>query len=183
MKFLVPVALAGLAIWLFGSHAKSAVQDATAESPALTAVGDLMKKAASGEPLDGRPAPSTRWVRRMTAACVERERRLTSVPRVTSPPGVARRGRRILAIHRAYARRIASIRAPSAWRPEVLSIQGFNLEQQLILRRVVAAARTGNLGNAMQEAVALRELSGRANAVFLRLGIDRCAFGASGMPL
>ena len=65
----------------------------------------------------------------------------------------------------------------------MLSIQGFNLEQQLILRRVVAAARTGNLGNAMQEAVALRELSGRANAVFLRLGIDRCAFGASGMPL
>src|SRR5687768_2323806 len=143
-----------MAIWLFGSHAKSAVQDATAKSPALTAVGDLMKKAASGEPLDGRPAPSALWVRRMTSACVRRERNLASVPGATSPAGVVSRGKRVLAIHRAYARRTASIRAPSAWRPEVLAIQGFNPEQQPIIRPVVAAARTGNLGSAMQEAVA-----------------------------
>jgi len=172
-----------MTIWLFGSHAKSAVQDATAKSPALTAVGDLMKTAASGKPLDGRPAPSDRWVRRMTAACVERERHLASVPRVASADGVARRGTRILAVHRAYARRIGSIRAPSEWKPEVLSIQGFNREQQTILRRVVAAARSSNLGSAMQEAMALRELAGRANTVFLPLGLDRCAFGVSGMPL
>jgi hypothetical protein len=51
------------------------------------------------------------------------------------------------------------------------------------LARVVAAARSGDLGRATQEAVALRELAGSANTVSMRLRLDRCVFGAAGMPL
>jgi hypothetical protein len=36
---------------------------------------------------------------------------------------------------------------------------------------------------ATRESVALRELAGQANTVFLGLGLEQWAFGSSGMPL
>jgi hypothetical protein len=184
VKFFIPLAIAGVAIWFFGSHAMSSIKERSAESSdRASKVGELLERAASGKPLDGRPAPNAHWVRQMTSACIKRERRLAAVPRVATTSGIADRGAGILAIHRAYAARVSSLRPPPAWEPEIRQIHAFNAQQQGILQRVVAAARSGDLGRASQEAVALRELAGRANVVFLRLGLDRCAFGASGMPL
>jgi hypothetical protein len=184
VKFLIPLLVAGIAIWFFSSKATSML-DESAKSPKadISKVNELLERAASGKPMDGRPVPNARWVRRMTAACDQRERRLAALPHVPTAAGIAARGTRIFAIHRAYAARVSALRAPSAWEPEAQEIRAFNISQQRILARVVAAARSGDLGRATQESVALRELAGRANTVFLRLGLARCAFGGSGMPL
>lgn len=184
MRVLVTLVLAAIAIWFVSSKATSKA-DESAKSPqaSIDNVNDLLERAASGKPLDGRPAPDPRWVRRMTAACDERERRLSALPRTATAAGIAERGGRILAIHRSFATHVAALRAPSAWNPEAQEVHAINVSQQRILGRVVAAARSGDLGRATQEAVKLRELAGRANTVFMRLGLRRCVFGASGMPL
>lgn len=183
MKFFIPLVIAGVAIWFFSSKAMSTDEQSKAPQASIENVNDILEKAASGKPLDGRPVPDARWVRSMNAACEKRERRLDALPRTPTAAGIAERGERILAIHRSFATRVAALRAPSAWKPEAQELRAINGAQQRALARVVAAARSGDLGRATQEAVALRELAGRANTVFMRLGLDRCAFGASGMPL
>ena len=184
MKFFIPLAVAGVAIWFFSSKATSMLNEQS-KSPQASVenVNDILEKATSGKPLDGRPAPGARWVRRMNAACDERERSLNALPRIATAAGIANRGERILAIHRAFSTRVAALRAPAAWKSEAQEVRVINVSQQRALARVVAAARSGDLGRATQEAVRLRELAGRANTVFMRLGLDRCVFGASGMPL
>jgi hypothetical protein len=184
MRLLVLFAAAAIGVSFMSTRADDVFDRGTGSAKdSISNVNELLERAASGKPLDGRPVPDARWVRRMTAACVKRERQLASVPRDATPRGIAERGARILAVYRAYDARVASLKTPDAWRPEVQEIRGFNVEQRLIVRRVVAAARSGNLGSAMQQAVPLRELAGRANIVYLRIGLARCAFGASGMPL
>jgi hypothetical protein len=183
VKFFIPLAIAGVAIWFFSSKATSIDEQSKSPQASIENVNDILEEAASGKPLDGRPAPDGRWVRRMNAACDERERRLDTVPRTATAAGIADRGERILAIHRSFATRVAVLRAPSAWKPEAQELRAINVAQQRALARVVAAARSGDLGRATQEAVALRELAGRANTVFMRLELDRCVVRAFGMPL
>jgi hypothetical protein len=184
MRFVLFLGLAALALAFFSGRAGN-VFDRGGSSPeaSVSKVNDILEKAAAGEPLDGRPAPDGAWVRRMTAACEKRERLLAGLPRATTPGGIADRGTQILAIHATYAARVAALRPPSAYRAEAREIRAFNAAQQRTLRRVVAAGQAGNLGAASRRAVALRELAGRANSLFLRLGLDRCAFGAAGMPV
>jgi hypothetical protein len=183
VKFFIPLAVAGIAIWFFSSKATSINEQSKSPQASVENVNDILEKATSGKPLDGRPAPDANWVKRVNAACDQRERRLSALPRTATATGIALRGERILAIHRSLAERIAALRAPTAWRSEGRKIRAINVSQQRVLARIVAAARSGDLGRATQEAVALRELAGEANTVFMRLGIDRCVFGASGMPL
>jgi len=119
----------------------------------------------------------------MTTACAKRERLLAAVPRQATASGIAARSARILVIHRAYAARVSSVSPPAAYAAEAREIRRFNTSQQRILQRVVTAAQSGDLARSTRESVALRELAGRANTVFLRLGLSQCAFGGSGMPL
>jgi hypothetical protein len=184
MKFVVGLAIAAIAIAYFGHRASTAVHRA-AGSPevSISRASELMRRAASGEPLDGRPAPDAKWVARMTAACSRRERLLSALPHSATATGIAARGTRIVEIYRAYAARVARIRPPAAYGAEGREIRRVNASQVRALGRVVAAARSGDLGRASRQSVALRELAGRANAVFLRLGLSRCAFGSSGVPL
>jgi hypothetical protein len=184
MRFVLMLAAAAVAIAYF-SHKVSTDSHRDGKSPqaSISAVNDLMSRAAAGGPLDGRAAPDRRWVASMIAACEKRERLLARLPRGTSADGIAARGERILAIQRGYAARVAALRPSAAYAAEGREIRGFNASQERILQRVIALARAGDLARATQEAVALRELAGRANAVFLRLGLDRCALGGSGMPL
>jgi hypothetical protein len=51
------------------------------------------------------------------------------------------------------------------------------------LQRVRLAARNGGVSSAAREALALRDLAGRSNVVFVRLGLNGCAMRSSGMPL
>jgi hypothetical protein len=184
MKFVLMLAVAAIAIVFFSARLAN-VFDRAATSPkaSISTVSELLSRAAAGEPLDGRPAPDARWVTRMTAACEKRERLLAALPRPTTAKGIAARGARILAIQRAYAARVSSFRPSAAYAPEARELRRFESSQQRILRRVVAAARAGDLARSYHESVALRELAGRANTVFLGLGLSQCAFGTSGMPL
>jgi hypothetical protein len=184
MRFVLALAIVAIAIVYFGHRAASGFQNG-AKSPeaSISRASELMRRAASGVPLDGRPAPGSTWVARMTAACSQREARLAAVPRSATTAGIAARGRRILAIHRGYSARVAAIRPSTAYRAEAGEIRGFNASQERALERVVAAARAGDLGRATRRSVALRELAGRANAVLLRLGLATCAIGSSSMPL
>jgi hypothetical protein len=183
VKFVLLLACAAIAI-AFAVRSTDIV-DRGAKSPkaSISNVNEILEKAAAGAPPDGRAAPDSRWVARMTAACEKRERLLAALPRPTTPDGITTRGERILAIHRTYDARVSSFRPPAAWAAEVREIHRFNASQLRILQRVVTAARSGNLARASRESFALRELAGRANAVFLRLRLAGCAFGASGMPL
>ena len=184
MKFVLMLVVAAIAIAIFSARLASSF-DREAHSPKvrLSTANELLRRAAAGEPLDGRPAPDQRWVARMTAACAKRERLLVALPRPATLSAIAARGARILAIHRAYAARVSSIHAPAAYTVEARELRGFDNSQQRILRRVVAAAQSGNVARAYRESVALRELAGRANTVLLRLGLSRCVFSASSMPL
>ena len=184
MRFVLALAIVAIAVVYFGHRAASSLQNrASSSNASISRVEELMRRSASGEPLDGRPAPDSAWVGRMTAACTRREALLAAVPPSTTTTDIASRGMRILAIYRRYAARVAAIRPPAAYRAEGREIRGFNVSQERALERIVAAARSGDLGRATRRSVALRELAGRANTVFLRLGLSRCAFGSSGMPL
>ena len=170
-----------LLLVLFGAGALFlAVQGWNGESPAssLREVSKLLDQASN-------PHPKGRWVGDLKAACAQREQRLAKLVRpgaVDSAP-LARYSARVLAVHRAYARRVARVRAPKPYRPDLAQIRRFNATQDQVLLRVTVAARKGDLQGAAQHAMALRELAGRANAVFVRLGLGDCAFRASGMPL
>ena len=181
---LIVVAAIGLA--LFSGRAGRVFERGVNVKPpteSMNNVSELLCRAAAGEPLDGRRPPSRRWVGRMAAACRKRERSLARVSQPATAGGIAARGARILAIHRAYSARVSSLGAPAGYAAEAREIRGLNTSQRRILQRVVRAAHTGDLARAYREAVALRELAGRANTTFLGLGLDQCAFRGSGMPL
>jgi len=187
MRFVFPfIILTALALMFFSRHADSVFQrGGNAKSPteSITNVSEILRRAAAGEPLDGRRSPNRRWVVRMSAACQKRERSLARVSQPTTAGGIAARGARILAIHRIYSARVASLGAPAGYAAEARQIRGFNVSQRRILQRVIGAAQSGDPVRAYREAVALRELAGRANTTFLGLGLDQCAFRGSGMPL
>ena len=187
MKIVFPfIVLTAITLMFFSRHADSVFQrGGNAKSPAdsMTSVSELLRRATAGEPLDGRPPPSRRWVGRMAAACQKRERSLARVSQPTTAGGMAARGARILVIHRAYSARVSALGAPAGYAAEARQIRGFNASQRRILQRVIRAAQRGDLVRAYRKAVALRELAGRANTTFLGLGLDECAFRGSGMPL
>ena len=184
MKFVLILAVAAIAIVFFSARIAS-VFDGGPKSPkaSISTVSELLRRASVGEPLDGRTPPDPRWVKRMSRACAKRERLLVALPRPASADGIAARGMRILAIQRAYAARVSAIRPPAEYLVEARDLHRFDASQQRILERVVAAARSGDLAGSSREAVSLRELAGRANTVFLQLGLAECLFGSSGMPL
>jgi hypothetical protein len=184
VKYVLALGIVAVVVVYFGHRSYASFRHQSNKSAeSISNVNTLLKRATSGKPLDGRPAPDQRWVARMTAACAQRESLLARVPKSGTAAAIAARGRRILAIDRAYAARVRSLRSPIAYKSEVKALRDFNLEQQRIVVRVVAAANAGDLGQATRQSVALRELAGRANTVFLGLGLDRCVFGSSGMPL
>ena len=184
MKFVLGLLIAAVAIGYFSHSAATAFQaDSKKSGTRLTDVSRLLNRAATGKPLDGRQAPDRRWIARMTAACKRREALLAQVPRGGSASAIAERGERILSIYRAYSTRVATIPPAAGYESEARQIRSFNAHQERLLEREVRAARSGDLGLATRESVALRELAGRANAVFLGLRLDRCAFGSSSMPL
>jgi hypothetical protein len=184
VKFVLILAVAALGIVFFsGRLAKGFDHGPKSPQASISTVSELLRRASAGEPLDGRQRPDGRWVKRMTRACAKRERLLAALPRPATVSGIAARGTRILAIQRAYAARVSGFRQPAGYLVEARELRHFNASQQRILERVVAAARAGDLAGSSREAVALRELAGRANTVLLQLGLAQCAFGSSGMPL
>jgi hypothetical protein len=173
MKLLFLVVGAGAAFFLYQSW-----QGSPSPASSIREVGKLLETAS-------KPHPTGRWVDQMNGACAQREQRLAALPRraVLDGHALAAHSARILAIHRVYAKRVARVRAPARFAADLRQIRAFNASQLQVLQRITRAARSNGVGSAASEALALRELAGRANPVYLRLGLDRCAMRASGMPL
>jgi hypothetical protein len=131
------------------------------------------------------PHPKGRWVDQLDGLCAQREEQLAKLtrPAVLDGEGLAAYSARVLAIHRAHARRVARVRAPKPYAADLRQIRAFSAQQLELLRRVTLAARKGGVSSAAREALALRDLAGRSNPVFVRLGLNGCAMRPSGMPL
>jgi len=173
MKVLFLVVGAGAAFFLYHSW-----QGSPSPGSSFREVGKLLETAS-------KPHPTGRWIDQMNGACAQREQRLAALtsPAVLDGRALAAHSARVLVIHRAYAERVRRVRAPARYRADLRQIRAFNARQLQVLQRVTQAARNNGVGSAASEALALRELAGRANPVFLRLGLDRCALRPSGMPL
>jgi hypothetical protein len=141
-------------------------------------VGKLLEKAS-------KPHPKGRWVDQLNGLCAQREQQLAKLkrPPVVDGQALAAYSARVLAIHRAHAERVANVRAPKAYAADLRRLRAFNAQQLELLQRVRLAARSGGVGSAAREALALRELAGRSNPLFVRLGLDGCAMRPSGMPI
>src|SRR5262249_13067303 len=159
MRFVLVLAIVAMTIGYFGHRAASSLQNRAGSSKAsISRVNELMRRAASGEPLDGRPAPDSTWVGRMTAACTRREARRARAPRPPPRAGSAARSRRTFAIYRGYGAGVQGIppRGPSG--PGVQKLRPFNTPKEPALERVVVAAPPGAPGRVPRQSVALREL-------------------------
>jgi hypothetical protein len=141
-------------------------------------VGKLLESAS-------KPHPKGRWVDQLKGVCSQREQQLAKLtrPAVLDRHGLAAYSAPVLAIHRAHAKRVARVRAPKPYTADLRQIRAFNAQQLELLQRVRLAARNGGVSSAAREALALRDLAGRSNPVFVRLGLNGCAMRPSGMPL
>jgi hypothetical protein len=155
MRFVLAIGVVAVALSYFSARAANDLKRKTTSPDAnISQVSELLRRASAGGPLDGRLPPDARWVARMSAACTKRERRLAALSQPMTAGGITARGARILAIHRAYAARFSSLRPPAAYKTEARQVRSFNASQQRILRRVVTAARTGDLARSYREAIA-----------------------------
>jgi hypothetical protein len=176
MKVLLILAVGVLAVLFLTSACEFEVS--TVSGPAqtskkgITDVAGLLEQATrAGDP----PAPGSQAAR-LNAECAKREQRLLRLPRPTLLTDIAPHAQRVLAVLKAHDRRAARLGAP----PQV---RAFNAEQQRGVLRLAAAVRKGNYRAAQAQAMALRELAGRANTELMSLGLTQCVLRASGMPL
>jgi hypothetical protein len=176
MKVLFILAIGVLAFLFFTSACEFQVNtisdSAQSSKKSITEVSDLLDQATRA---GDSPAPGTAGAR-LNTECVKREQRLAKLPRPTRLTELAPHAQRVLAVLKAHRRRAARLGAP----PQVLA---FSAEQERAVLRLAGAARKGNYRAAQAQAIALRELAGRANTELMRLGLDQCVLRASSMPL
>jgi hypothetical protein len=176
MKVLFILAIGVLAFLFFTSacefQASTISDSAQSSKKGITGVSDLLNQATRA---GDSPAPGSAAAR-LNAECDKRERRLATLPRPTSLTDLAPHAQRVLAVLKAHRRRMARLGAP----PQVLA---FSAVQERAVLRLAGAARTGNYRGAQAQAIALRELAGRANTELMKLGLDQCVLRASSMPL
>lgn len=183
MRFLVYLAIAAIVILgVRSTDVFSRVTGAPDPEKSIAQVNDLLERAAADGAVQGQP-PDGRWAAQMKAECARRERRLAALARPTSLTGLAPHAQKVLTIHRAHARRVARLRTPGATADDAREVNRLNAEQLRALQRLARAARAGDFSRATSEGMALRELAGRANTVFLRLGLNQCALRAPGIPV
>jgi hypothetical protein len=171
LRIFLILAFGAVAVLAFTGRLGLDIGGASVPKPqeAVAEVNDMLEKAVeAGEPPKaGTPAA------KLNNQCAARERRLAKLTRPQSLAEVRPHALRVLAILQAHSRRAA---AP----PEVRAL---DLEQQRIIQRLARAAGLGNYRSAQSEAVALRELAGRANATFMRLRLTNCLMRPSAIPL
>lgn len=172
MKVLAILAIGVLAVLFLTSACEFQVNTVSGPANSFGQVADMLDESTrAGEP----PATGTA-ARRLNTECAKRERRLMKLPRPTRLTDLAPHAQRVLAVLRAHSRRAARLGAP-------VEVQAFSAQQELAVARLARAARAGNYRAAQAQALALRELAGRANTELMRLGLTQCVLRASGMPL
>lgn len=170
MKALLVIACGAIAFLAFtgrlGFAAKTSAPDPRAPVEGVSRILEQATRA-------GEPPPAGSAEAKLNNLCALRERKLAALRRPLSQRQVAAHARRVLAILRAHSRRAE----------EPPEVEALDYEHQRIVAELERAAARGDLRGAQRRALALRELAGRANATFLRLGLTQCLLRAPGMPL
>lgn len=171
MKVFVILALGALAMLMLTGRLGFNVGDVSVPKPqeAVGGMNDAFEKTLEA----GQPAKPGTAGARLNNQCAFRERRLAAIGRPRSLTAVRAYALRILAVLQAHSRRAAE---PPEVRP-------LDLEQQRIIQRLALAAGRGDYRTAQAQALALRELAGRANVTFMRLGLTNCVLRGTSMPL
>ena len=172
MKVIVVIALGVLAVLLFTGGLKIGFggdQRTPKPHEAVGGVNAVFEKALSAN----QPARAGTAAGKLNAQCALRERRLARLRRPRSLSGIRAYALRMLGVLQAHSRRAAEP-------PEVAAL---DVEHQRIIQRVARAAGRSDYRTAQAQAMALRELAGRANATFMRLGLTNCVLRATGMPV
>jgi hypothetical protein len=136
---------------------------------AVGGVNDILEKAVEA----GEPAKAGTPAAKLNSQCALRERRLAALRRPRSLTEVRPHALRVLAVLQGHSRRAN----------EPPEVRALDLEQQRIIQRLARAAGLGDYTAAQREAVALRELAGRANVTFMRLRLTHCVMRGTAMPL
>jgi hypothetical protein len=171
LRIFVVLALGALAILMFTGRLGLNVGGASVPKPqvAVDGVNDVFEKAVEA----GQPPEAGTPAARLNDQCALRERRLSALARPRSLAEIRPHALRVLAILQAHSRRAL----------EPPAVRALDLEQQRIIQRLARAAGLGNYRSAQSQAIALRELAGRANVTFMRLRLTQCVMRASAMPL
>jgi len=159
-------------------------QSAAKSEKSIRGVAEMLGQATEKGP-PGQPRAIGQWARQLTMACTMREQRLAALarPSVLDRSALARHADNVLAVHRAYARRVSALRPPAQLDADARQIRRDIAAQERALARIAVALRRPNLQQASQEALVLRQLAGRANALLVRLDLMQCALRPSSMPL
>jgi hypothetical protein len=159
-------------------------ESAAKSEKSIRGVAEMLGQATEKGP-PGQPRATGRWASQLRRACATREQRLAALakPSVLDRSALARHADNVLSIHRAYARRVSSLRSPAELATDARQIQRDIAAQERALAGIAVALRSANLKRASQEALVLRELAGRANALLVRLDLTGCALRPSSMPL
>jgi hypothetical protein len=171
MRALVILVCGAIAVLAFTGRLGFNVGDASVPKPqeAVGGVNDIFEKAAEA----GTPAEPGTSAGNLNAQCALRERRLAGLRRGQSLADVRAHALRVLAVLQAHSRRAS----------EPPEVRALDLEQQRIIQRLALAAGRGDQRAAQAQALALRELAGRANATFFRLRVTECVTRPTAIPL
>jgi hypothetical protein len=173
MKVLVILGLGLLAVLVLGScrFELNGFSGAPVPNPKsdIESVNGILEQATRA----GMPPKAGSLAAKLNNQCAWRERRLQSLRRPRSLTDVAPHAQRILAVLRAHSKRAA----------EPPDVRALDAEQQRLVASLARAARAGNYRAAQSHAMSLRELAGRANVTFMRLGLTQCVMRATAMPL
>lgn len=149
----------------------------------IRGVADVLERAIADAPPVPAGPPAGQWVDSLKAQCVMRERLLGELSRPAGLDGMGTHAYGVLAIHRAYRRRVSRLRPPAKYLAEARTVDRLNAQEVRALSRVARVAASGDIAAASREARSLRVLAGEANAQLLKLGLTPCLLRASSMPL
>jgi hypothetical protein len=177
---LFSVAVVVLVVAVGYRHAKATAKKTDADIREVA--GILERATANAPPLPAAP-PSGPWIEHVKAQCAWRERALARLRRPTTVTGMAAHSRRVLDIHRRFARRVSRRQPPASLRQEAAVLDRVAGRQVRILAGVARKADKGDFAGASRTSSALRVLAGEANTEFLQLGLTECLLRPTGMPL
>jgi hypothetical protein len=171
LRIFLVLAVGALAVLMFTGRLGFDTGGASVPKPqvAVDGVNDILEKAVEA----GEPAKAGTPAAKLNNQCGYRERRLAALSRPRSLAEVRPHALRVLAVLQAHSRRAV----------EPPEVQALDLEQQRIIQRLARAAGLGNYRAAQEQAMALRELAGRANVTLMRLRLTHCLMRASAIPL
>jgi hypothetical protein len=191
MRFLVVLAVAGLAFWFVGSRLIDRGQDLSAVAKSseqnIRSVAEVLRQAkenAKGykQPGAGLPGEAS-WADSANRVC---NRQSDAFHRLSTPRSldeIAVYAADALPILRRFHARFASIVPPGAFVGDAGKVRRAFKRQELGVARVHTAASRGDSSGTIDEVDALQALARATNPMLVKLRLNSCTLPAWGLPL